>query len=67
MTYGVRFPYRLEKWISFADDATLHTDYRLTNLSGFDFDFMWAAHMMLIWKRERNWRCLPACERSSRR
>ena len=46
-THGVRFPYRLEKWVSFADDATLHTDYRLTNLSGFDLDFMWAAHMML--------------------
>ena len=46
-THGVRFPYRLEKWVSFADDATLHTDYRLTNLSGFDFDFMWASHMML--------------------
>ena len=47
VTHGVRFPYRLEKWVSFADDATLHTDYRLTNLSGFDFDFMWASHMML--------------------
>ena len=46
-TYGVRFPYRLEKWASFVDDATLHTDYRLTNLSDFDLDFMWAAHMML--------------------
>ena len=46
-TYGVRFPYRLEKWLSFVDDATLRTDYRLTNLSDFDFDFMWAAHMML--------------------
>lgn len=45
--HGVRFPYRLEKWISFADDATLHTEYRLTNLSDFDLDFMWAAHMML--------------------
>ena len=46
-TNGVRFPYRLEKWVSFSDDATVHTDYRLTNLSGFDFDFMWASHMML--------------------
>lgn len=45
--HGVRFPYRLEKWVSLVDEATLHTDYRLTNLSGFDFDFMWAAHMML--------------------
>jgi hypothetical protein len=47
VTYGVRLPYRLEKWVSFADEATLHTDYRLTNLSGFDLDFMWAAHIML--------------------
>ena len=48
MTHGVRFPYRLEKWVAFADDETLHTDYRLTNLSPFDFDFMWAAHPMFI-------------------
>ncbi|HUW13172.1 MAG TPA: hypothetical protein VM537_25840, partial [Anaerolineae bacterium] len=46
-THGVRFPYRLEKWVSLADDRTLHSEYRLTNLSGFDFDFMWAAHTML--------------------
>ncbi len=45
--HGVRFPYRLEKWVSIFDDLTLHTDYRLTNLSGFDLDFMWAAHIML--------------------
>ena len=45
-TYGVRFPYRLEKWISFTDPGTLHIEYRLTNLSPFDFDFMWAAHPM---------------------
>jgi len=47
-TYGVRFPYRLEKWISFHDATTMHTSYRLTNLSPFDFDFMWAAHPMFI-------------------
>ncbi len=46
--HGVRFPYRLEKWASFADDETLHSDYKLTNLSPFDFDFMWAAHPMFI-------------------
>ena len=45
--HGVRFPYRLEKWVSFHADGTLRVDYRLTNLSRFDFDFMWAAHMML--------------------
>jgi hypothetical protein len=47
-TYGVRFPYRLDKWVSFQGDNVLHTDYRLTNLSGFDFEFMWAAHPMFI-------------------
>ena len=45
--YGVRFPYKLEKWVSFQTDTILHLDYRLTNLSPFDFDFVWAAHMMI--------------------
>ena len=46
-TYGVRFPYHLEKWVSFAAENILRLDYRLTNLSAFDFDFLWAAHMMI--------------------
>ncbi len=45
-TYGVRFPYRLEKWAYFTSSAILRIEYRLTNLSNFDFDFMWAAHTM---------------------
>lgn len=45
--YGVRFPYRLEKRIGFLEDSVLRLDYRLTNLSPFDFDFVWAAHMMI--------------------
>jgi hypothetical protein len=44
---GVRFPYKLEKWVSFKTDTVLHLDYRLTNLSPFDLDFVWAAHMMI--------------------
>lgn len=47
-TYGVRFPYKLDKWVSFQGDHILHTEYRVTNVSGFDFDFMWAAHPMFI-------------------
>ena len=31
----------------FRDAAMLRIDYRLTNLSPFDLDFMWAAHMMI--------------------
>jgi hypothetical protein len=46
-TNGVRFPYRLEKWISMTEPQSLHIAYRLTNLASFDFDFMWAAHMMI--------------------
>ena len=46
-TYGVRFPYRLEKWVSFTAPSVLRIDYRVTNLSSFPFDFLWAAHAML--------------------
>ena len=45
---GVRFPYRLEKQISFSRSEILHIAYRLTNLSAFDFDFLWAAHPMFV-------------------
>ena len=46
-THGIRFPYRIEKWVSASGPSTLRLDYRLTNLSGFDFYFIWAAHIML--------------------
>lgn len=47
-TFGVRLPYRLEKWVSLAEAARLHIAYRLTNLAPFDMDFLWAAHPMFI-------------------
>src|SRR6266542_2444867 len=47
-TCGVRFPYKLEKVLSFTAPHILHTKYVLTNLSDFDFDFIWAAHTMII-------------------
>jgi galactose mutarotase-like enzyme len=43
---GVRFPYRLEKWVHFTRAGVLRLDYQLTNLSGFDFECVWAAHSM---------------------
>jgi hypothetical protein len=46
--HGVRLPYRLEKTAYFADARTLRIDYTLTNLSPFTFDFLWAAHPMLM-------------------
>lgn len=46
--HGIRFPYRLEKRISFAGAEILHIAYRLTNLSGFKFHFLWAAHPMFV-------------------
>ena len=42
--HGVRFPYRLEKRLSFAGERTFRIDYRLTNLSPFELPFLWAAH-----------------------
>ncbi len=47
VTRGVRFPYRLEKWISFGGERSLQFKYRLTNESPFAMDYMWAAHMMI--------------------
>lgn len=44
---GVRLPYRLEKWVSFSDESVLRLDYRLTNPTPFEMDFIWAAHIML--------------------
>ncbi len=41
---GVRFPYRLQKTLSFSDASILRIDYKAFNLTGFDFDFIWAAH-----------------------
>jgi galactose mutarotase-like enzyme len=40
---GVRFPYRLEKQVSLIG-AAVHIEYAAENLSGSDFDFIWAAH-----------------------
>lgn len=45
--YGVRFPYKLEKWIRFKTDNVFTIEYKATNLSSFDMDFIWAAHMMI--------------------
>ena len=44
---GVRLPYLLEKKVSFTDDETLRIDYKLTNPTPYEMDFVWAAHLML--------------------
>jgi hypothetical protein len=43
---GIRFPYKLEKRVSFPRENILRWDYCLSNLSPFDFDYLWAAHPM---------------------
>jgi len=47
VVYGVRFPYRLEKRIALIESGTLRFNYRLTNLSPFDFEYLWAGHLMI--------------------
>jgi len=44
---GVRFPYKLEKNIYFRNENSLRFDYTLTNYSPFDFEFLWAGHLMI--------------------
>ena len=41
--YGVRFPYRLNKRVRL-QPGYVEIAYQATNLSGFDLDFLWAAH-----------------------
>ena len=45
--YGVRLPYKMEKWIYFSDENELMIDYKITNLSVYEFEFIWAAHVMI--------------------
>ncbi|MEA5004088.1 MAG: hypothetical protein VB081_11380, partial [Christensenella sp.] len=45
--HGIRLPYRFEKRISFSAAHCVRIDYCVTNLSEFDFDFVWAGHTML--------------------
>ncbi len=44
---GVRFPYYLEKDIYFINENSIQFNYTLTNNSSFDFEFLWAAHIMI--------------------
>ena len=44
--HGVRFPYRLEKHIVLTENGSLRFNYTLTNLSPFDFEYLWAGHLM---------------------
>jgi hypothetical protein len=46
-THGVRFPYRIDKWVSLRGEDVLRLDYRLTNQAPFAWDFVWAAHAMI--------------------
>jgi len=45
--HGIRLPYLLEKEVLFIKDNTIRIKYRLKNLSPFEMDFLWAAHIML--------------------
>jgi hypothetical protein len=45
--YGVRFSYRLDKWLRFETDETLAIRYKVQNLSPFNLDYIWAAHVMI--------------------
>lgn len=44
---GKRFPYELEKEISFINENTIRIQYKLVNKSIHDFEFLWAGHFML--------------------
>ncbi|MBX3241998.1 MAG: hypothetical protein KIT80_13500 [Chitinophagaceae bacterium] len=41
-----RFPYQLQKSISFPSEQSLRISYMLENMSEHDFEFLWAGHFM---------------------
>lgn len=45
--YGIRLPYILEKRVRFLSDTVLRIDYKVTNNTQFNMEFLWAAHAML--------------------
>jgi len=45
--HGVRFPYVFQKRIKSTQSAELTFDYHVRNCSPFDFNCLWAAHLML--------------------
>lgn len=44
---GIRFPYILQKEISFVSDDILHFRYQLLNTGEHDLEFLWAGHFMI--------------------
>ncbi|MBX3062996.1 MAG: DUF5107 domain-containing protein [Anaerolineae bacterium] len=43
--YGIHFPYHFEKWITLGSDAaSFEISYRISNLSPFEFKYLWSAH-----------------------
>jgi hypothetical protein len=45
--HGIRLPYVFEKQTRFLSDNVLRIDYKVTNNTQFDMEFLWAAHTML--------------------
>jgi hypothetical protein len=44
---GVRFPFKMEKWITFTGENSINIDYKATNNCYFNMDFLWTAHVMV--------------------
>lgn len=46
-TYGVRFGYHFERWITLGGAGTLQLRYRVENLTAFPFKVLWSTHPLL--------------------
>jgi hypothetical protein len=56
VTHGVRFPYRLERWLDLRAPDRITVRYRARNLSPFPFPCLWSPHPMLA--PSPSWRIL---------
>lgn len=61
--HGIRFPYRLEKRMTFEGDSTLVIEYEAANLSPFPFSYIWAAHP--LFQVEAGMRLVVPCQKDA--
>ena len=44
--YGIRFPYRFDRWLRIGPDNALTADYRVENLAPYRQPVLWSAHLL---------------------
>ena len=62
---GVRLPYVLKKYIYFYSDYEIRIDYEVTNLTGFDMNYIWSAHPIIMAEEGMEFFLPPECKEAA--